>query len=49
MAYPNRYLAAFVGSLSLADESMYLFHKKRRQDTENVCVEGEETREFQMN
>ena len=26
MAYPNRYLVAFVGGLGLADESVNLFH-----------------------
>ena len=39
VAHPNRYLVAFIGGLGLADESVNLFHNKRRQNTENVCVE----------
>ena len=49
MAYPNRYLAVFVGGLGLADESVNLSHSERRQNTENVCREEEERRECQMN
>ena len=44
MAYPNRYLAWFVGGLSLADESVDVFHSKRGQNTENVWVERRKRR-----
>ena len=45
MAYRNQYLAAFLGGLGPADESVNLFHSKRRQNTEKVCVETREEEE----
>jgi hypothetical protein len=51
MAYPNRYLAALVGGLGLADESVnFISQRKAKKNTENVlCREEEETCECQLN